>query len=131
MDPHNRDVVEMSEASVELCRELQRVRRQAAELRAREARLREQILEAFSDEGPHEAVTASGTKACHIERSEATSVDRKRLESIYPDVFQDVSKTSPRVTLKIDLDGDADAERQEQIREALGGFTPGDHEARP
>lgn len=50
------------------------------------------------------ALTASGAPAFHLERSERTKVDTKKLEALYPETYADVATVTEVITVKTDLD---------------------------
>lgn len=78
----------LTDEEVAIVNELKSIREQSKQLRAREEEIRTRLLERFQDEVADEAVTASGAPLAVLSSTTRSSVNRKKLEAMYPDVFQ-------------------------------------------
>ena len=64
--------------------------------------LRDEILQELGD--ADKAITDQGTPVVHVERSTKSVPNTKKLQALYPEVWNAVLEESERVTLKIDLE---------------------------
>jgi len=93
--------VVLSDELIEAVRELQALRIQQSQMRARENKLREQLMLALGEE--LRGITASGTPAVHVEIQHRRKIDRGRLEAMFPEVFDKVFEEAISAVLKVDL----------------------------
>ena len=97
------DSVTFDDAAVELARELASIRHEKKLLDDREKEVRAALLEKLHFAVADTGLTASGEKVVHIETQNRTTINRKRLEALHPDVFEDVKELTTIEVLKIDV----------------------------
>jgi hypothetical protein len=75
---------------VELTTRLASLRQAKREIESEEAGIRKQLLAHFDTTGEHQVFTASGQVAATLRESVRTSINRAKLEALYPEVFAEV-----------------------------------------
>ena len=96
------DGVVLDERIIEMIVELGAAREAKKEIEAQEQALRTQILGALAQEATDIGLTASGRQVCHVERQSRTSVNRKKLEALHPEIFEQVAEESEVLMLRLD-----------------------------
>jgi hypothetical protein len=100
---------DMTEAQVltdeegELIRRLAEARSARSQWEKEEKALRGQVITALRGHNASRAMLASGAPAAHITKTVRHSVDSKKLQALYPDVYADVIRETEVETLNIDL----------------------------
>lgn len=84
-----------------LAQELGAIRDEQKVLKAQESKIRDELLARLN--GAPRALTADGREAVTATVSSRRTVNRKRLEAMYPDVFDAVVDETEVVTVKITL----------------------------
>lgn len=102
------DGVVLADNELALVRELRETRQWKRKLEARENELRKTLLEKVGDRD--RGLTAAGATVLQVQRQHRTGVDRKRLEALYPEVYEDVCTESEVVVLKTPEDEPASVE---------------------
>lgn len=96
-------IVTISDSDLSLAEQLQEARKNRGDWEKIEKGLRDQLLATMTAQGADRALTASGAPAFHLSRSARNTVDSKKLEALYPQVYEDVVKVTEVVKLDIDL----------------------------
>jgi hypothetical protein len=79
---------------VELVKRLAEARQNRGDWEKIEKTLRTQILQVIQGQGAQAGITASGAPLVRISTSTRRTVDAKKLEALYPEVYDEVMKES-------------------------------------
>jgi predicted phage-related endonuclease len=79
---------------IELTDRLSALRKVKRDIEAEEESVRKQLLDHFDATGEHQVFTASGQVAATLRESVRTSINRAKLEAVYPEVYADVITAS-------------------------------------
>lgn len=82
-----------------LVEELKDARAAKAEAEKREKQVREKLIGILSQRGATQAITASG-EGVYIQQQQRHSVNGKKLEAMYPDIYQEVMSINNVTILK-------------------------------
>ncbi len=93
------DYVTLTPELTEMVEDLSDVREQMKSLRGTEKELRDTLLATLDDAQATHGMTASGVQVVTVRKSHRTSVDKTKLEAIFPDVYTEVMKESTTTTL--------------------------------
>lgn len=85
--------------SLEAVEELKYLRAERAEIEKREKILRSEILRQLGD--APQAVDENGVTVVLVTKTLRTGVDRKMLEALYPQVFEDVMTETTAITVNL------------------------------
>jgi len=100
--PDSKPEAQFSDDLVEKVGELKALRAWMATAKKAADQLRDEILQELGD--ADKAITDQGTPVVHVERSTKSVPNTKKLQALYPEVWNAVLEESERVTLKIDLE---------------------------
>lgn len=93
--------IQVADDLVAAAAELKTLRAEQSELRKRADNVRQRLLQTIAGNGAQEAVSAAGTPVARITVTHRTTIDRTKLEALYPDVFADVAAETPSMTVDI------------------------------
>lgn len=79
-----------------LVAELKHLRAEKRVIEKQEKRLREKLMQML--DGADVAMSATGEKLMELKHQDRVGIDKSRLEALYPDVFEEVTKVT-RVTV--------------------------------
>lgn len=91
----------ISETAIAAASRLKGLREDKAMLEKEMDRLRDVILQSLGDDTV--GLTASGSKAVHIQVQNRRTINRDKLNALYPEVFEDVAEDNEVRIVKIDL----------------------------
>lgn len=96
-------IYEVTEPELEMVAELQEARHLASVHAARAAALRDDLVKILSAAEAEQALTADGSPAMHLEVQHRRKVNSKKLEALYPDVYDECAEESEVILLRTDL----------------------------
>lgn len=92
---------ELPEEMLELVARLLVTRRAKKDIEAEEKELRDMILQVMEENEVTTGLTASGNVAVELVSQVRRTVNRAKLEAVYPEVFESVVEEKPVVIVKV------------------------------
>lgn len=95
------DDLVLDDSVVALVEQLAEARRMKYEAEKLEKQAREGILAVLQSEGAEKGLTASGKEIVKVQYQARTSIDSKKLEALYPAVYEECRKESVVTVVKL------------------------------
>lgn len=87
---------------VQAVNELRYIRSEKSALLKREAELRATIFDALSEAGATAGVTRAGRRIVYLQNQTRRVVDRKRLEAMHPEIYQECTIETPVQIMRVE-----------------------------
>lgn len=96
------DLLELDEDALDAVKELQSIRDSIKSLKGREETIKAQLLETLNE--ADSGVDSTGRPIVEVRRQQRSSVDTKKLQALYPDVWADCQRETLVSSIRIPSD---------------------------